>query len=104
MGNTLTKTITVKNIVKLTKVNVKKSARKLILKANLAKVNGKYLKGKTVTFKFNGKKYNAQTNSKGIAKATIPKSVLSKLKVGKSITYKATYLKDTAKMTVKVKK
>ena len=104
LGKSVTKTITVNNIVKLTKVNVKKSAQKLTLKASLAKVNGKYLNGKTITFKFNGKTYKAQTNSKGIAKVKIPKSVLSKLKVGKKVTYKATYLKDTAKWSVKILK
>ncbi|WP_407376024.1 hypothetical protein [Methanobrevibacter sp.] len=101
---TVTKKLTVKSIVTLKAVTVKKSAKKLTLQATLKKVNGKYLKKKTVTFKFNGKTYKAKTNSKGIAKATIKSSVLKKLKVGKKITYQATYLKDTVKKTVKVKK
>ena len=42
--------------------------------------------------------------SKGVAKVTVPQSVLSKLKVGKKITYQATYLKDIVKKTVKVRK
>ena len=74
------------------------------MQASLAKVNGKYLKKKTITFKINGKKYTAKTNKKGIAKVTIKKNVLKKLKVGKKITYQATYLKDTVKKTAKVKK
>ena len=104
LGKTVTKTLTVKHIVTLKAVKVKKSAKKLILQATLAKVNKKYLKKKTVTFKFNGKKYKAKTNSKGVAKVTIKKSVLKKLKVGKKVTYQASYLKDTVKKTVKVKK
>ena len=104
LGTTVTKTLTVKHIVTLKAVKVKKSAKKLILQATLAKVNKKYLKKKTVTFKFNGKTYKAKTNSKGVAKVTIKSSVLKKLKIGKKITYQATYLKDTVKKTTKVKK
>ena len=104
LGKTVTKTLTVKHIVTLKTVTVKKSAKKLILQATLAKVNKKYLKKKTVTFKFNGKTYKAKTNAKGVAKVTIKKSVLKKLKVGKKITYQATYLKDTVKKTAKIKK
>ena len=100
----VTKKLTVKHVVSLKTVKVKKSAKKVTVQANLAKVNGKYLAKKTVTFKFNGKTYKAKTNSKGVAKVTINKSVLSKLKVGKKITYQATYLKDTVKKTVKVLK
>ena len=96
--------MTVKHLVTLKSVTVKKSAKKLVLQATLGKVKGKYLKGKTVTFKFNGKKYKAKTNKKGVAKVTIKSSVLKKLKVGKKVTYQATYLKDTVKKTVKVKK
>jgi invasion protein IalB len=74
------------------------------LTATLAKVNKKYLKNKKITFKFNGKKYTAKTNKKGVAKVTIKSSVLKKLKVNKKITYQATYLKDTVTLSVKVKK
>ena len=104
LGKTVTKTLTVKHIVTLKTATVKKSAKKLILQATLAKVNKKYLKKKTVTFKFNGKTYKAKTNAKGVAKVTIKSNVLKKLKVGKKITYQATYLKDTVKKTTKVKK
>ena len=87
----------------LKKVKVKKSAKKLVLRATL-KINGKAVKGKKITFKFKGKKYKAKTNKKGVAKVTIKKKVLKKLKVGKKVKYQATYLKDTVKYTVKVKK
>ena len=103
-ASSVTKTITVKHLVTLKTVTVKKSAKKLVLQATLGKVKGKYLKSKTITFKFNGKKYKANTDKKGVAKVTIKSSVLKKLKVGKKVTYQATYLKDTVKKTVKVKK
>ena len=86
----------------LKSITIKKSAKKLTLQATLK--NTKVMKNKQVTFKFNGKTYKAKTNSKGIAKVTVVKSVLNKLKVGKSITYQVTYLKNTVKKTAKVKK
>ena len=67
------------------------------------KENGKAIKGKKVTFKFNGKKYTAKTDKKGIAKVTIKKSVLKKLKKGKSVSYSAKYGKASVKRTAKVK-
>ena len=103
-GASTTKTLKVKHVVSLKKVSVKKSAKKLVLTVSLAKVNGKFLKSKKVTFKFNGKKYTAKTNKKGVAKVTVKQNVLKKLKVGKKVTYQATYLKDTVKQSVKVKK
>ncbi|WP_405298591.1 Ig-like domain-containing protein [Methanobrevibacter sp.] len=93
------------NVIKLTlkKVKIKKSAKKLVLKATL-KINGKAVKGKKIIFKFKGKKYTGKTNKKGVAKATIKKKVLKKLKVGKKVTYSAKYSTKTVKKTVKVKK
>lgn len=102
-GQTVKNNLKVKQVVKLSKVKVKKSARKLILKATL-KQGSKALKSKKVTFKFNGKKYNAKTDKKGVAKVTIKKSALKKLKVGKKVKYQVTYLKNTVKTSVKVKK
>jgi len=93
------------NYLKLTlkTVKVKKSAKKLVLTAKLTK--GKTLiNGKKVTFKFNGKTYKAKTNKKGIAKVTIKKSVLKKLKVGKKVSYQAKYSKLSVKKTAKVRK
>ena len=104
LGKSVTKTLTVKHLVTLKSVAVKKSAKKLVLQATLGKINGKYLKNKKVTFKFNGKTYKAKTDKKGVAKVTIKSTVLKKLKVGKKVTYQATYSKDTVKKTVKIKK
>lgn len=100
----VSKKITVKHVVTLKSITVKKSSKKLVLQATLAKVNGKYLKSKQVVFKFNGKTLKTKTNSKGVAKVTIKSSVLKKLKVGKNVAYQATYSKDTVKKTVTVKK
>ena len=93
------------NYLKLTlkSVKIKKSAKKLVLTAKLTK--GKTLiKGKKITFKFNGKTYKAKTNKKGIAKVTIKKNILKKLKVGKKVKYQAKYDKLTVKKTAKVEK
>ena len=103
-GKTVTKKLTVEHIISLKTVKIKRSAKKLVLTATLKKVNGKYLKGKRITFKFNGKKYSAKTNKKGVAKVTVKKKVLKKLKKGKKVAYQATYLKDTVKKKSKVKK
>lgn len=103
LGIKATKKLTVKQILSLKKVKIKKSAKKLVLTATLKKVKGKYLEGKKITFKFNGKTYKTKTNKKGVAKVTIKKKVLKKLKKGKKIKYQATYVKDTVKRTAKVK-
>lgn len=102
-GQTIKNTVKVKQVLKLSKVTIKKSAKKLVLTASLKK--GKTpIKNKKVTFRFNGKKYSAKTNKKGIAKITIKRSVLKKLKAGKKVTYKVTYLKDTVKRRAKVRR
>ena len=92
LGKSVTKTITVKHILTLKTATLKKSAKKLTLQASLAKVNGK-------------KVATAKTNKKGVAKITIKNpSVVKKLKVGKKVSYTATYSKDTVKKTAKIKK
>ena len=91
------KKLTVKHILSLSTVKVKKSSKNVVLKA---KLSGK-LKNKVIKFKFNGKTLKVKTNKNGIAKAAFK---TSNLKVGKKITYKATYLKDTVQKTVTVKK
>jgi C1A family cysteine protease len=95
-------TVTVKQVLTASKVTVKKTAKKFTMKAKL-KINGKLVKGKTITFKFNGKSYKVKTNAKGIAQKTLKKNVIKKLRKGKTYTVKVTYLKDTIKTTVKVK-
>ena len=95
----LSKKVAVKHVISLKTSKIKKSS-KLVLKASLKKS----LKNKIVTFKFNGKTYKAKINSKGIAKVIVKKSALKNLKVGKKVTLKATYLKDTVKKSVRVKK
>ena len=103
-GYSIKNTIKVKQVISSKKVvTVKKSAKKLVLKAKL-KQGKKVLKKKTVTFKFKGKKYKAKTNKKGIAKVTVKKNVIKKLKAGKNYRYAITYLKDTVKRTVKVRR
>lgn len=91
-----------KTTLTLKKVKVKRSAKKLTIQATL-KINGKGVKNKVIKFKFNKKTYKARTNSKGVAKITVKKSVLKKLKKGKKVTYTASYGKIAKKVTVKVK-
>ena len=93
----------VKTTIILKTLKIKKSAKKLILQATLKKGKSP-LKSKKIIFKFNGKKYTAKTNKKGIAKFTIKKNILKKLKVGKKVKYQASYGKITVKKTAKVKK
>ena len=103
LGKTYKNTVTVKQVLKASKVTVKNSAKKFTLKATL-KINGKLVKGKVIKFKLNGKTYNAKTNKNGVAQKVLTKKVIKKLKKGKKYTVKVTYKKDTIKTTVKVKK
>ena len=101
-GKTYENTVTVKHVLKASKVTVKKTAKKFTLKARL-KINGKWVKNKWITFRFNGKNYKAKTNALGIAQKTWNKNVINKLKKGKTYAVGVTYAKDTIKTTVKVK-
>ena len=92
----------VKQVLKLSTAKIKKSSNETFLKATLKNKNP--MKGKTITFKFAGKTYKAKTNSDGIAKVNIEKSVLKNLKAGKYITYSATFLKNTVEKTAKIEK
>ena len=85
--------------LKLKKVKVKRSAKKLVIKATL-KIDGKAAKNKKLTFKFNKIKYTAKTNKKGVAKITIKKNILKKLKKGKKVKYQVTYGKTTVKQSL----
>jgi hypothetical protein len=98
--------IKVKQTLKLVKKTVKvKKGKKIILKAKLKWSNGKAIKGKKIVFKFRGKKYKAKTNKKGIAKVKIKKKkVLKKLRKGKKYKFSATYIDNTVKGKVKIKK
>ena len=63
-GQTISKTVKVKQVLKSKKtVTVKKSARKLVLKATLKTSKNKAIKNKKITFKFKGKTYKAKTNN-----------------------------------------
>ena len=102
-GQTVKNTVKVKQVLTSKKtISVKRSAKKLVLKVTL-KNGSKALKGKKITFKFNGKTYKAKTNKKGIAKVTVKKKVIKKLKKGKKYAVKITYLKNSIKTSVKVK-
>ena len=97
-GQTVKNTVQVKQNLKASKVTVKKSAKKLVLKATLSKI-----KGKKLTFKFNGKTYTAKTDKNGVAKVTIKKNVIKKLKKGKKYTFTVKYVSNTVKNKVIVK-
>lgn len=96
MGVKSSKKLTVRHIVSLNSVKIKKSAKKVTVKVTVK--NAKY---KKVTVKFNGKTVKVKTDKKGIAKAVFN---VKNLKVGKKIVYSATYLSDCIKKSVKVKK
>ena len=79
-----------------------KKTKDLKVQITLKKVKNKYLSGKKVTLKFNGKAYSAKTSKKGVATFTISKSLFSKLKVGKSYKYTVKYSTDTVTKTIKI--
>ena len=103
-GQTIQNTVKVKQNLKTSKkYTVKKSAKKLTVKATLK--NGKQaLKRKKITLKVNGKKITAKTDKKGVAKLTINKNIIKKLKAGKTYSMQVTYLKNTIKSTLKVRR
>ena len=104
-GNlTVTKKVTVKSIITAKNINSKRSAKTVKIKVTLKKVNGKYLKNKKLTLKFNKKTYKVKTNKKGVATFTIKNSVYKKLKTNKKYTYQVIYGKDKVKKTIKFKK
>lgn len=102
-NTSVTSKIVVKSIITAKNVNAKRSAKTLKITVSLKKVNGKYLKNKKVTLKFNKKTIKAKTNKKGAVTFTIKKNVYSKLKAGKKYTYQVTYGKDSVKKSIKFK-
>ncbi|WP_405291730.1 Ig-like domain repeat protein [Methanobrevibacter sp.] len=96
--------ITVKSVVAAKNLKFKKSSKSVKIKVSLRKVNGKYLKNKKITLKFNKKTFKAKTNKKGVATFTIKNSVYKKLKTNKKYTYQVIYAKDKVKKTIKFKK
>lgn len=90
-GFSVTKNVEINPGIVVLKPVIKKSANKLVLQAKISKsVAGKTLKNNKIYFEFKGKTYIGKTNSKGIAKVTVKKSVLKKLKVGKQVKIYAT--------------
>ena len=65
---------------------------------------GKYLKGKTISLKLQGKTYKAKVNNKGKVQLKIPKKVVNKLKVGKKYKYTLIYKLDKKNRYIKVYK
>jgi hypothetical protein len=103
-GTTVKNTITVNPTLKAKKVfKVKKTAKKLVLKATL-KSNGKAIASKKIIFKFKGKKYSAKTDRNGVAKVTIKKNIIKKLKKGKKYKLKVSFKNEDVYSKVLVKK
>lgn len=96
--------VTVKQIIKASDKKVKKSAKTTKVKISLSKVDGKYLKGKILKVKFNGKTYNVKTNSKGVSIWKVKKSMLKKLKANKKYKYTVSYGRDTLSKKLTVRK
>lgn len=96
--------IIVNNVVKVNNIKLKKSSKKLTLKATLKYSNGKVIKSKKITFKFRGKTYTAKTNSKGVTSVKITKNIINKLKIGKKYNYSVKYYDKTIKKIVNVVK
>ena len=102
-GQSVKNTVQVKQTLKTSKVTTKKTASSFTLKATLKTSKNKAIKGKKLTFKFNGKTYTAKTNSKGIATVKVDNNVIKKLKKGKKYTFTVKYVSNTIKNQVIVK-
>lgn len=96
--------IKIKHVIVAKNKIVKKSKKINKIRIATSKVNGKYLKSKTLKVKFKGKTYKIKTNKKGVATWKVKKSMLKKLKVGKKYKYKVNYGKDSIIKKLKIKK
>jgi hypothetical protein len=96
--------VTVKNIINAKNNKVKRSKKVNNVKVSLKKVNGKYIKGKVLKIKFNKKTYKVKTNKKGTATWKVKKSMLKKLKIGKTYKYQVAYGKDVVTKKLSIKK
>jgi hypothetical protein len=96
--------VTVKNIINAKNNKVKRSKKVNNVKVSLKKVNGKYIKGKVLKIKFNKKTYKVKTNKKGTATWKVKKSMLKKLKIGKTYKYQVIYGKDVVTKKLSIKK
>lgn len=67
-------------------------------------VRSLFLKNKKISVKFNGKSYKIKTNNNGVAKFTISKNLLKKLKTGKKYKVAFKYGKDMVNRYIKIKK
>ena len=65
-------------------------------------VKNKYLKSKKLTLKINGKNIKAKTNKKGVAIFKLKKSIVKKLKAGKTYKVKVSYGKDIITKKIKI--
>ena len=102
-GQSVKNTLQVKQTLKASKVTTKKTAKSFNLKATLKTSKNKPIKGKTITFKFNGKTYTVKTDKNGVATVKINKNVIKKLKKGKKYAFTAKYVSNTVKSEVIVK-
>ena len=103
-GVSTTNNVKITQVIKASNKKVKKSKKVTKIKIKLKKVNGKYLKKKTLKIKFNKKTYKVKTNKKGVATWKVKKSMLKKLKVGKKVKYIVTYGKATLAKKLTIKK
>ena len=101
-GQTIKKTVKVKQNLKTKKYTVKQSAKKLVVTAKVK--NGKTaIDGILVVLNLNGKSYAIKTNKQGNAIFTLDKKIISKLKAGRTYTMKFRVNANTIKTTLKVK-
>ena len=101
---TVSNKIVVKQTMKLVKTAVTvQKGKAFVLSAVLKWSNGKAIAGKVIKFEFYKKTYQAKTDSKGIAKVTIPAKVTQGLKKGATYLYSAMYIKNILKGKVTIK-